>query len=327
MGGTRRAFTLVELLVVIAIIGILIALLLPAVQAAREAARRSQCANNLKQIGLGLLNYESTNRVFPPGNIPMGGAKGTFAKTGICWTISILPYMEQPDLFKRYDSNVSNDTAPAPIAGQPQGNDAVRQTPLNCYSCPSDTEMGRLGAPQEGSNKKQQMPGSYRGMAGQMLADGTSFENSTNLASPLRLELRGPLHSVGILDWDCEGTRDMRDGASNTLFVGEMTTRTQLGFRPYWAASWGFNVLSSAFPESRTLLGYSSGNTNNKMCAETGGNGGTAPCKRGWGSAHAKGLHFVLCDGSVKYFSSEMDMSIFMAMATVEGGETSVAPD
>jgi prepilin-type N-terminal cleavage/methylation domain-containing protein len=326
MGGTRRAFTLVELLVVIAIIGILIALLLPAVQAAREAARRSQCANNLKQIGLGLLNYESTNRVFPPGNIVMPGAvqSGNLGKTGICWTISILPYMEQSDLFKRYDSSVSND-----MPGAGNGNDSLRQTPLNCYTCPSDTEMGRLGAPAEGSNKKQQMPSSYRGMAGQMSDAGDSFENSKTFVSPfpMRLELRGPLHSVGIMDWDCEGTRDMRDGASNTLFVGEMTTRTQLGYRPYWAASWGFNVLSSAYPESRTLLGYSSGNTNNKMCVETPGNGGTAPCKRGWGSAHAKGLHFVLCDGSVKYFSSEMDMSIFMAMATVEGGETSVAPD
>ena len=89
----RRGFTLVELLVVIAIIGILVGLLLPAVQAAREAARRMQCGNNLKQMGLAFHNYADANKRFPPGNITDGPCCGTLSHT--VWSVAILPYLEQ----------------------------------------------------------------------------------------------------------------------------------------------------------------------------------------------------------------------------------------
>ena len=106
--STRRGFTLVELLVVIAIIGILIALLLPAVQAAREAARRIQCNNKLKQIGLALLNYESTHGMFPAGGITKtttcNMAAPNWTDTGMAsWTIVILPYMEEQARYDQYD--------------------------------------------------------------------------------------------------------------------------------------------------------------------------------------------------------------------------------
>ena len=94
----RRGFTLVELLVVIAIIGILVALLLPAVQAAREAARRTQCTNNLKQLGLAVHNYENTNKELPPGGLtPTGGSYGH------SWWVRILPYIEQGNVYDKFD--------------------------------------------------------------------------------------------------------------------------------------------------------------------------------------------------------------------------------
>src|SRR6195256_4327347 len=94
---SRSGFTLIELLVVIAIIAVLIGLLLPAVQKVREAAARAQCQNNLKQIAVGCLNYESTFKVMPPGNM------GNGSSWGMSWTVYILPYIEQAGLFKRLD--------------------------------------------------------------------------------------------------------------------------------------------------------------------------------------------------------------------------------
>ena len=124
----RRAFTLVELLVVIAIIGVLVALLLPAIQAAREAARRTQCSNNLKNIGLSLLNYESSMQEFPTGGSGFGdrlecyvegGKPWTGKKQGMSWAFQILPYLEQGALH-----NIGNT-------------DVVQATPVPMYSCPS----------------------------------------------------------------------------------------------------------------------------------------------------------------------------------------------
>src|SRR5687768_14879280 len=143
----RRGFTLIELLVVIAIIAALIALLLPAVQQAREAARRSQCKNNLKQIGLGLHNYHDTHRTFPPALISSGRyANSTYAPvlntTG--WVL-ILPYIDQAPMYNKYNFNVpssiSNPLGGRPLAGGASTSDAnkpIYSTKLEVYNCPSD---------------------------------------------------------------------------------------------------------------------------------------------------------------------------------------------
>src|SRR4051794_7951368 len=116
----NRGFTLIELLVVIAIIAVLIALLLPAVQQAREAARRTQCKNNLKQIGLALANYESTFTSFPPARIGRyaNGISGTWDDGWASWAVMILPYLEQSNLYNQYNVNLRwNDIGNASIVG------------------------------------------------------------------------------------------------------------------------------------------------------------------------------------------------------------------
>src|SRR5210317_1846710 len=126
----RRGFTLVELLVVIAIIGLLVARLLPADQAAREAARRASCQNNLKQIGIAVLNFESSMGHMPAGStVPGTSIGGPYYST---WTIDILPYMEEQSL---YDIWVKDE----PLSGQ--ANRILVQTPVTVYECPSDIEL------------------------------------------------------------------------------------------------------------------------------------------------------------------------------------------
>ena len=137
----RRGFTLIELLVVIAIIAVLIALLLPAVQAAREAARRMQCTNNLKQIGLALHNYESSNSVFPMAESPSPVNGGT-GWSGFGPQAALLQFIEGGALYNAI--NFSIDPNPSYIGGQPNPNLTVYQAELNSYLCPSDGQAGSL---------------------------------------------------------------------------------------------------------------------------------------------------------------------------------------
>ena len=136
----KRGFTLVELLVVIAIIGVLVALLLPAVQAAREAARRMSCGNNLKQLGLALHNYHDTFNTFPPGGITPGNCCGT--PSAATWTIFILPFIEETALQNQYNFNVWNRD---PVNAQ------VRESFIKAYLCPSDLNKRRTERPESGS--------------------------------------------------------------------------------------------------------------------------------------------------------------------------------
>ena len=308
-----------ELLVVIAIIGILIALLLPAVQAAREAARRMQCAGHLKQIGLALHAYHAAHGVFPPGNIVTEsgfcpGGMTEFPLTSTCnWALVLLPYIEQDVLAEGYDYSAFN---------MGTINSQVRDKFIPVYSCPSDTEPGKVAVPADGPACASQyniafMPGSYRGVSGR--SDGERFPTSYKVSSyPERW--RGPLHMVGSLGLVQESLDRIADGSSHTLFVGESTTRSNLSWRTFWAYAYENFSLSAVTPQQRILLG------DYDRCKAAGGEGFYEPCKHGWGSNHPGMLHFLMCDGGVQAVDTEVDIELLAEMATIAGGETSRLP-
>jgi len=321
-------FTLVELLVVIAIIGILVALLLPAIQAAREAARRTQCQSNMKQIGLAVLNYASAHAdELPPGGITNGPCCGTRSKEG--WSISILPYLELQNLYDQYHFDKFNED---------KLNWPVLQQIVPVYLCPSDEDTQTLEMPESGPGSRILMArGSYRANTGRCGDPPRGFWDSpseTNSFGPLASRWMGPFHATGnpprgrIYEnvTKIPKLKQITDGLSNTLFTGEGTSQSSksseavliqatIRRRTFWAYTYTSYNKSCVFPQTRTML-FDFG-----RCVEVGGPGGSNPCKRAWGSLHPGGLHFNFGDGSVRFLSTSIDMQVFAAMATMAGEE------
>jgi prepilin-type N-terminal cleavage/methylation domain-containing protein/prepilin-type processing-associated H-X9-DG protein len=322
-----RGFTLIELLVVIAIIAILISLLLPAVQQAREAARRTQCRNNLKQIGIALHNYHDVYNAFPPGNITMG--RCCSVPSLINWAISILPYIDQANLQNTYDFNKSNED-PANLK--------VVQQPLPLYNCPSDINAGTLLEPESGPRRNQAGANSrwaissYRGMGGvgwktnnDTVPYRRQWDSSDILNSNANDKLRGIFHWTGANDnpansmtgwtgrWGPVKIRDVVDGTSNTLAVGEFHTISRPQRATFWGYSYTSFVLSCATPQARTLI------PDYDKCAMQGDSN---PCKRAWGALHSGGaINFLKADGSVGNITPNIDSGIYLAISTIQGGE------
>ncbi|MBI2481634.1 MAG: DUF1559 domain-containing protein, partial [Planctomycetia bacterium] len=293
----QSGFTLVELLVVIAIIGILVALLLPAVQAAREAARRMSCSNNLKQISLSLHNYHDTYKTFPPGGVTPGGCCGT--PSAGTWTLFILPFMEQQPLHDRYDFNTWNDT------NRNAANTFVTTQLLPSYVCPSDINTKNTDRPSSGNGSGlQYAPGSYRAVSG--AGTGASWMDSNQYDATFHFPNRGVLHTVGGSHYTTtipytanpsSGTRlaGILDGTSNTIIVGEYHTKTQNRRRTFWSYTYtSYNQSTVVVGEPRQLI------PDYNRCVAIGGRGGDNTCKRGWGSLHPGALQFALADGSVR---------------------------
>ena len=187
----RRAFTLIELLVVIAIIAVLIALLLPAVQQAREAARRTQCRNNMHQLGLALHNYHDTHGLFPPGT-----AQKDRTIWGSTWMTMILPFIDEASLYNAYNSDLGNDMA---------GNTTVCRQFLTQYLCPTDSTS-------TGLDTQNEAPNSYAGCGG----------NEPQYACDYKHYWLVPAVNRGLLQTDSNcRIRDIRDGTSQTFAAGE----------------------------------------------------------------------------------------------------------
>ena len=282
------------------------------------AARR--CASNLKQIGLAVQQYHSAHGSFPPGNVLKAygfcpGGANLQSDDGTNWAISILPYIEQKALFDCYDFAAYNESPP---------NRQVREAFVGMFACPSDSDASTLAVPGGGPASASQgniayMPGSYRAMSGR--SDGRRFLDSAELTSYPKA-CAGPIHAVGVLGFTTETSAHVRDGMSNTLLAGESTTRTSPEERTFWAYSYAYFSLSAAtVGQGRTLSG------DYDQCVAAGGTGKEQPCKRGWGSFHPDGLHFVLCDGSVRFLGSTIDMQLFADLATIAGGEAASVPE
>lgn len=320
MKSQSRGFTLVELLVVITIIGMLIALLLPAVQAAREAARKLQCGNNLKQIGLALHNYHVSWECFPHGNINntagfcpgMGEPSVSYSTHFGNWAIAILPYLEQTALFDSYRFEHVSESSE---------NRQVRETTVAAFVCPSDSATRTPAVPATGPAAEagaRYAPGSYRAVTGRS-DDAYNYLDSEMMFS-YNVRSRGAIHLTGVWGYTTEDIAQVRDGTSNTLMVGESTTRTNPGYRTFWAYPFAYYSLSGVTAQSRTLLG------DYERCAAIGGPGGEIPCKRGWGGLHSGGLNFALCDGSVRFLSNSIDTTVLGGLATIGGGEPVAVP-
>jgi prepilin-type N-terminal cleavage/methylation domain-containing protein/prepilin-type processing-associated H-X9-DG protein len=296
---TRRgAFTLIELLVVIAIIGALIALLLPAVQAAREAARRTQCVNNLKQIGLALHNYDQTHKLLPPGYVSNFDSGGNDTGPGWGWAAMLLPQFEQAPLFNAVNFS---------LAIEASANSTGRLANVNNFLCPSDPTATLYWAVNRNfttgaavQNICQVAPSNYVGMYG--------------TGEP------GP-DGNGVLFRDSGiGLRDVTDGTNQTIFVGERSHR--LG-----EATWVGSVTGAVmYPTDNDNIGRYATETSSGMVlghvGEGGGPGDPGGDVNQFYSLHAgRGVNFLFGDGHVTFLKSTINYKIYLALATRAGGE------
>ena len=315
-----RGFTLIELLVVIAIIAILIALLLPAVQQAREAARRSQCKNNLKQLGLALHNYESTHRVFPPGGLGYPYVWSAHAH--------LLPFVDQANLQNQFNYDVPPLNAfnsGSFDATQVGNNDAAARVRLPLMVCPSD---------------KDAVPGSdysgisYPACAGSGLnGSGTTDDGSISNAD-------GVVFSQSQIRF-----RDVTDGTSNTVAFGEQLLGDGQNSAPP-TGNYRFRVVelsagTQTTPAACTAAaapawsGQRGAKWVNGHLADTmynhwyGPNSSNPDCQNGYHnyalvsarSAHVGGVHVTLVDGSCRFVGENINTDLWRALATRAGGE------
>jgi prepilin-type N-terminal cleavage/methylation domain-containing protein/prepilin-type processing-associated H-X9-DG protein len=309
----RSAFTLVELLVVIAIIGILVALLLPAVQAAREAARRSQCTNNLKQWGLGMQNYADVNRT-----LPIPAIKQTNPALVRTYVVETWPYMEQEPLYKSYNQSLSNYANPNGYIGAMTGAIA-KDAPY--YWCPS--EIGR---------KYFQMPSNWWRTTGHYVLNwgnwtlpsvagsGTNPTTGNGAAPFAAAGPQGNDFSQGLAN----RMASITDGTSNTFLMAEIRTTTD----PTVADCRGdfhnvpgprFCFMTLVTPNSTVpdQCGQCSVNPDGMPCLQAGG-----PSFVAARSLHPGGVNVAMCDGSVRFVSDSVNLRAWQAGGTMNGGES-----
>ncbi len=298
-----RAFTLIELLVVIAIIGVLVALLLPAVQAAREAARRSQCSNNLKQVGLGMHNYHSTHDTFPPGYITAtqsSQAESPETGPGWAWGTLLLANLEQSAAY-----NAANFSLPI----TDPGSSTVRSIRLATFLCPSSPDLGPITL-KDGGGKvllTDLAPGNYVASAGQFEVIEYPATNNGAFYRNSRV-----------------GVRDIQDGTSSTLMVGErsrnVANATWVGALPLAQSctnsSW---KVQNCEPNANVMVLGHTGPSPNQLWIDVP-NYKAAGADDFW-SLHSGGCDFLFCDGSVRFLKETINPRIFSALSTRAGGE------
>ncbi|QDT52623.1 putative major pilin subunit [Caulifigura coniformis] len=320
----RFGFTLIELLVVISIIAVLIALLLPAVQQAREAARRSQCRNNLKQYGLGIHNYHDTFTVFPIG--ATGGSTGN-ALPRVGWQVRILPFMDQAPLYNKVDFSIdARNQAIEP------GRTLWNFT-LPYVRCPSDPYPSHFGIYAQAN---------YTGSMGSQLTFSTDRTICHHFDSYAMKQSRfgtSPSASQvsGIFSFGAASIRigDVTDGTTNTLMAGEAlpgcmgngTSVSGSGQQGSWINTWGnlFALgggVSTIVPinEFTTCDFATPGQIADPQC-NPGTWQNTMQYNYGFKSRHVGGAHFTLADGSVKFISENINHQMFQYIGDRSDGQ------
>jgi prepilin-type N-terminal cleavage/methylation domain-containing protein len=327
---SRQGFTLVELLVVIAIIGVLVALLLPAVQAAREAARRMQCSNNAKQIGLALHNHHDTYGRFPPGGAkdqpPFGISTNTGDEWGSSWMVYLLPFIEQGNLYNNWQFNQQS--------GVFNGNNITLRTNLTIpgFVCPTSP------LPKQAKSQTTTRAFNYVAIAGAAPGLITNYNEQRAQTTPY-----GIVSGGGVLFPNSQTTfGDIRDGSSNTLVVSEHSDymRLQDGTQADWRGSqpwgWAIGVKHGDVPPN-----YFTGGDNrsfnmttirygvNKKTGWSNGNGdcaGSGVCldygqNIPLNSAHSGGVQILLGDGSVRFINDNINLEVLAVLGTRDDGK------
>ena len=299
----RRGFTLVELLVVIAIIGVLVALLLPAVQSAREAARRMSCSNNLKQLSLALHNYEDTHKTLPPAGID---------SNQMAWTVLLLPFFEQKALYDQFNFNRGSWNALNRIT-------IVQGIRIKAFICPNLTTKADsfsvfVTTPDESTVSALH----YHAVLGPVGPAG-SDPNSTYLVQGIGDQGFGFCAAQGAFGQaradgpnvmpQSNPLRTFTDGTSNTLLLGEMAWPKYLYWRP-WTRGYYF--------DARGTLLYASKNVKNPINSKFSDPWNDAS----FGSLHPNGTMFSRADASIHFGPQNINMSVYRALASRDGGES-----
>ena len=299
-----HGFTLVELLVVITIIGILISLLLPAVQAAREAARRTQCSNNLKQLALAMHGFHEAQGHLPPG------------MNGCCWgtwLVYILPYVEQQNLFDQY-KNLGGTFATGPEYKRAP-NDKVTGTRLAVVTCPSDTAVGYPFLDYEMIKHNYAVNFGNTGLDNTNAGDNYQFRDNLN-----GVVFKGaPFNSRATRSFD-----HIVDGLSNTLLLAEIVQTegtTDVRGIIWWGDGTGFSTYlapNSSQPDLLYSMDVCDSTGNNPPCAQMSS---AMPAMSASRSRHPGGVGAALCDGSVRFVSNSIDINTWRALSTTRGNE------
>lgn len=309
-GGTslhrqRRGFTLIELLVVIAVIGVLMALILPAVQKVREAANRARCANNLKQLTMAMHHYHDAHNTLPAGTGGYGCCWGT-------WQVSVLPYIEQDNLSRLYVNWGGNDTTGPRYSGAPNTVNVTNKR-LPVLTCPSDTP----NAP-------------FSNLTNHNYAVNYGNTSYTQAASLNGVVFRGAPFKPNF-NGETKGFRfaDIVDGTSTTMLVAEVIQGQRRDLRGFtwWGDASGFETYqapNSSQPDVIYTTSYCDSGLPNPPCI--GAPTSTLPIMMAARSRHPGGVQAGMGDGGVRLITNAVDFSVWRALSTTAGGEANTNP-
>jgi prepilin-type N-terminal cleavage/methylation domain-containing protein/prepilin-type processing-associated H-X9-DG protein len=347
----HRGFTLIELLVVIAIISVLIALLLPAVQSAREAARRAQCINNLKQFGLAMHNYHESSNSFPPGDIRKIGfplipghpcGRDIFSECqNTPWFCLMLPFIEQGTLANSYNFQLGSEGPFNPLPMGFYANSTVGGTKLSLFQCPSDRQntfqvnpqyAGGLGAV---LNPVVFTKGNYGASWGNTFWGQDLLPMPSGTVDPVTGLL--PVFNKSAFGFYTIGMNSLTDGSSNTVFCAEVLQGETFDIRGLmWSSIPGGCSFFSRLPPNTPQDYYRSGVFGDYLnnvyfcvnepgmdlpCTNDNGPNTDQVAYAGARSRHPGGINVLLGDGSVRFLKNSINMPVWLGLNTIGGGE------